>query len=222
MNANLDQKAQKLLEELKNGTETKRRAAAYRLGKAGNPFAIPGLTEALQDEDAIVRQNAANALREIENLQKNPLVKKRERIVAALLHFLFAFYFAFPLLDYLERDLAEVLAYVICIAPPIFNIVIISALRKRSPFTAAHALQAMVHPIFPILYMGLFYVSDAETNPSTGTLLAMCMLPLYSFWQLFIYLGLIQALLGKEFTYPIIGRWLKEVFQVNPVPDSLS
>ena len=219
MNPNPDQKIQMLLGELKNGTETKRRAAAYRLGKAGNPSATPGLTEALRDEDAIVRQNAANALREIENPQKT--VRKRERVVAAFSHFLFVFYFAFPLLDYLERNLAEVFAYVICIAPSILNVVIISTLRKRSPFAASHAFQAMIHHVFPIIYMGVFYVSDAETNPSTGTFIAMWMLPLYSFWQLFIFLGPIQALLGKEFTYPLIGKWLKEAFWKNPISSDM-
>lgn len=223
MNLNSDSKIQNLLEELKNGSETNRRAAAYKLGKLDHPSSIPGLTEALSDTDAIVRLNAATALREIEAqtalgekaASTTPPPSIGERSLAALSHILFIFYLATPLLDYLERALAEIVAYVVLITPPLFGLITAFALKRRSPFTASHALQAAVaHPIFPIIAIILVYMTNSETNTysSEVTLLAMCLLPVYFLWPLLILIGTAQAASGKDFTYPLIGKEIKNIF----------
>lgn len=211
---------QNLLEELKIDADAKRRAAAYKLGKLGVHSAIPGLTEALNDTDASVRQNAATALREIETrkvlaekMAATPPVTRGERFLAALSHILFIPYIFTPLLDYLDRALAEILAYVILITPPLFGLITAIALRRRSPFTTSHALQAAIaHPIFPIMYMFFFYATSSDTNSSSGTLLATCLFPIFLLWPLSMLIGITQAASGKDFTYPLIGKGIKKIF----------
>lgn len=219
MDINPNPVIQNLLEDLKNGTDIKRCVAAYKLGKLGNPFAIPGLTEALQDPDASVRQNAKTAIREIEsrktlseNTTATPPSTIGERILAVLSHLLFLFLILTPLLDYLDRALAEIFAYIMLFSPPLYGLIIAIALRRRSPFTASHALQAaLAHPIFPIIALFFSYLTNSDNNPDNGTLLAMCLLPIYSLWPLLILTGAAQAAFGKEFTYPLIGKGIKEM-----------
>jgi hypothetical protein len=67
MNTSHDPNTQSLLDDLQNGSITKRRAAAYKLGKLKNPATVPALIEATNSPDPTVRQNTINALREIKS-----------------------------------------------------------------------------------------------------------------------------------------------------------
>lgn len=214
---------QNLLEDLKSGVDTKRRAAAYKLGKLGEPAAIPGLNEALRDADASVRQNAATAIREIENrkaladkMAATPPVTIGERVLAVLSHLSYVLFILTPLLDYLDRSLAEIFAYVMIIAPPLFGLIIAIVFKRRSPFAASHALQAaLAHPLFPILYMLVFYMSGSGTNLSSGTLVATCLFPFSMVWLLQFFVGALQAAQGKDYTYPLIGKSIKGILFSN-------
>jgi uncharacterized membrane protein len=218
MNSNPASMIQNLLEELEYGSETKRRAAAYKLGKLGNPAAIDSLTEALKDSDAVVRQNAVNALHEIEtrkSMTENPAPSPTliERALAVLSHLLFFIYMLLPLLDYLSRSLAEIFAYIFLFSPSLYGLTIGIALKRRSPFTASHALQAaLAHPIFPIIYMVTFYMVDGDNNISAGTGLGYCLFPFSIVWLLLFFVGALQAARGKDFTYPFIGNLIKNIF----------
>jgi hypothetical protein len=67
MNTSHDPNTQSLLNDLQNGSITKRRAAAYKLGKLKNPAAVPALIKAANNPDPTMRQNAINALRDIKS-----------------------------------------------------------------------------------------------------------------------------------------------------------
>ena len=218
LNSTPDPKTQRLFEELENGSETKRRAAAYQLGKLGNSAAIDRLTEALKDSDATVRQNAVNALHEIEmrkSIIANPAPPPTfiERVLAVLSHLLFFSYMLLPLLDYLSRSLAEIFSYIFLFSPSLYGLITGIALKRLSPFTASHALQAaLAHPMFPIIYLIFFYMTDSGNNPSAGTLVATCLFPFSIIWLLQFFIGALQAASGKDFTYPLIGNLIKNIF----------
>ena len=56
---------EKLILSLKSGWVKTRRNSAYLLGKKGDSRAIPGLTQALQDDDEYVRERARDSLRQL-------------------------------------------------------------------------------------------------------------------------------------------------------------
>ncbi len=56
---------EKLLSDLRTGTDSQRRAAAYRLGKSGAPDLVPRLIDAYNDRDPVVRRNVLESLRSI-------------------------------------------------------------------------------------------------------------------------------------------------------------
>jgi hypothetical protein len=61
------ERVQKLIFELQNGTDRQRRAASYKLRNFKDPIVVQALIKAYTDPDYSVRQNVTNALRLIGN-----------------------------------------------------------------------------------------------------------------------------------------------------------
>ena len=56
-------KLQQLIEQLKSGNDSQRRAASFKLGKSKEPDAVPALINAYNDTDNSVRQNVIDGLK---------------------------------------------------------------------------------------------------------------------------------------------------------------
>lgn len=69
---------ERLLSDLQTGTDTRRRAAVYKLGKSGNPDVVAHLIMAYNDPDSIVRRNVINGLRNIGTVDAMQFVNSSE------------------------------------------------------------------------------------------------------------------------------------------------
>ena len=199
MNSAQDPKIQNLLDDLQNGSATKRRAAAYKLGNLKNTVTVPALIEATKSEDLILRQNAINALREIEAQKNSPenngaldkeTSSKNERLWASFAHF--------------------------CILLPVLPCLLIYfRFKNKSRFIAVHALQALkfqiVFALLAFVIPGVAFASSADPSTNGGLMLySYCIM--FPISMGFPFLGLIasvEAQRGKSYKYPFRSdKWV--------------
>jgi uncharacterized protein len=112
--------------------------------------------------------------------------------------------------------------------------------RRKSPFVAFHALQALVYQMFQtvywlvyyfflmlltmIVFIGIFAVFDQAGSSSSPLIVFLPQIIIFGGiflgFALYAALGVLGAaltLVRKEFRYPILGRWL-ENYLSQPLP----
>ena len=113
---------------------------------------------------------------------------------------------------------------------PVVPVILWVTQRKKSNYVSFHALQAMGYQAFYfwlwmlvwILVMILFacamplFIALLESSPDPQTFPLFFQLPIFAIvfglLGLFFILGIVGAvacILGRDFRYPVLGRWLK-------------
>lgn len=145
---------------------------------------------------------------------ENVLPDVVEKVSAGISHFVFYLYvltlFLMPALGDLGNSFLGMALWLII--PPFVCFMIYIAVRKNSRFTAFHARQAMVFDLIiagGVLAMSMLFSKSVEGSTSVGSVLGLCLLPLI--WLPFVpFFAGIRALRGREFHYPVIGKYLMD------------
>jgi tetratricopeptide (TPR) repeat protein len=69
---------ERLVRQLKEGNDSQRRAASYRLGNSGDPDAVPHLILAYTDKDWSVRRNVVEGLKKISSREASYFIEAPE------------------------------------------------------------------------------------------------------------------------------------------------
>lgn len=114
--------------------------------------------------------------------------------------------------------------------------------RKKSSFVAFHALQALAYQLLVVVFGTLWtcgitvliivlstgmvaFANVEEANPGVIFLLQFVLIGLFlGFYALYMgggFLGAILTLAGRDFRYPLLGRWIENYLRADPAVEAV-